>query len=238
MNEVSPLGIASTQLRILSLRFTEQDLARLGPRHLIYGLIVTWAVGIGRYWDHPQPYLLQALGLGSLVVVFSLVLLLYVLLLPLRPSRWSLPHLLTFVSLTALPALLYAIPVERFMSLDDARTVNLWFLGAVAVWRVVMLGRYLEKWTDLSGLVLGASLLLPLAMVVVALTLLNLEQAVFNAMSGLQGDGTASDTAYQVLFIVSYVSFLTSPLLALVYAFAIWHRRKRRRESVAIASGS
>ena len=231
-HSAAEIGIASAQWRILSLRFTEDDLARLGPRHLVYGLLVTWAVGIGRYWDHPQPYLLQSLGLGSLAVMFAIVLLLYVLLLPLHPRRWSLFHLVTFVSLTALPALLYAIPVERFMSLDDARAVNVWFLGVVALWRVLMLGRYLAKWTDLSGVVLGASLLLPLALVVVALTLLNLEQAVFDVMSGLHEDGTAGDEAYQFLFLLSGGSFLASPILALIYVFAILSRLKQRREAV------
>lgn len=93
-----------------------------------------------------------------------------------------------------------------------------------------MLGRYLEKWTDLSGVLLGASLLLPLALVVVALTLLNLERSVFDVMSGLREDGTASDTAYQYLFMLSAASFLASPVLALIYGFAVWSRHKQRRE--------
>jgi hypothetical protein len=225
------IGIAAAQWRVLSLQFTQADLARLGPRHLTYGLLVTWVAGIGRYWDHPNPYLLQSLGLGSLAVMCVLVLFLYSVLLPLRPARWSLVHLLTFVSLTALPALLYAIPVERFMSLDSARSANVWFLAAVALWRVVMLGRYLGKWTEISGALLAAALLLPLALIVAALTLLNLEQAVFDVMSGLRDDGTASDTAYQYLFLLSAASFLASPILALIYGFAVWSRRKQTREA-------
>jgi len=229
----SLMTIARTQLRVLSLRFTRDDLEALGPRHLAYGLLVTWAVGIGRYWDHPDPYLLQSLGLGSLAVMCGLVLLLYLLLLPLRPARWSLGHLFTFVTLTALPALLYAIPVERFMTLADARMVNVWFLAAVALWRVLMLGRYLAQWTDLSGPVLIAALLLPLALVVALLTLLNLEQAVFDVMSGLREEGTANDAAYQWLFVISMFSYLGSPVLALVYGFAVWSRRRGRREEAA-----
>ncbi|MAG29765.1 MAG: hypothetical protein CL908_02590 [Deltaproteobacteria bacterium] len=228
----STIGILLTQWRILSLRFTEHDLARLGPGHLIYGLLVTWAVGIGRYWDHPHPFLLQSLGLGSLAVLCGLVLLFYALLLPLRPARWSLAHLFTFISLTALPALLYAIPVERFLSLESARAVNFWFLAVVALWRVLLLGRYLGQWTDLSGPELVASLLLPLALVVVGLTFLNLEQAVFEIMSGLHTEETPGDTAYGFLFLLSTLSFMVSPILALIYAFAIWNRHKRRCEAV------
>ena len=105
--------IARDQLRVLTLQFTRDDLAGLGPRHLVYGLAMTWAVGLGRYWDHPLPYAFQALGLGSPAVMAALGLLIYAVLWPLRPARWSLLHLYTFLSLTSLPALLYAIPVER-----------------------------------------------------------------------------------------------------------------------------
>lgn len=219
------LSIPAAQLRILSLRFDAGDLARLGHRHLVYGLLVTWAVGIGRYWDHPDPYLLQSLGLGSLAVVGSFGLVLYLLLWPLRPSGWSLVHLYTFLSLTSLPAILYAIPVERFLSLDAARAANLWFLATVALWRVAMLGRYLAQRTDLSGVILLASLLLPLSLVIVALTLLNLEKAVFDVMAGLREDrGTPGDEAYGVLFFLSTLCFFASPALLLSYAIAVWKR--------------
>lgn len=220
-----PLGIWQAQQRVLSLRFDADDLARLDHRHLVYGLLVTWAVGLGRYWDHPEPYLVQALGLGSLLVMGGLGLLLYGLLWPLRPRGWSLVHLYTFLSLTALPALLYAVPVERFLSLGAARATNVWFLAIVALWRVAMLGRYLARGTALSGGVLVAALLLPLALVIVVLTLLNLEQAVFSVMAGLREDeGTAGDTAYQYLFVLSTLSFLASPLLLLSYGIAVWKR--------------
>ena len=49
---------------------------------------------------------------------------------PLRPKEWSYKKVLTFVSLTSAPAILYAIPVERFLSLPTARSVNAWFLSS------------------------------------------------------------------------------------------------------------
>jgi hypothetical protein len=107
--------ILRTQLRILSFRFDRSDLSALGPGHLAFGLATAWLAGIGRYWDHPDPHFVQRLGLGSLVIPFVLAGLVFALLYPLRPERWSYSHLLTFISLTSLPALLYAIPVERFM---------------------------------------------------------------------------------------------------------------------------
>jgi hypothetical protein len=203
---------------------------RLDRRHLLYGLLVTWAVGLGRYWDHPDPYLVQALGLGSLLVMGGLGLLLYGALLPLRPARWSLLNLYTFLSLTALPALLYAIPVERFLSAEAARSANLWFLVVVAVWRVSMLGRYLSRRTELSSGSLIAALLLPLALIVVILTALNLEKAVFDVMRGIpDSERTPNDEAYGLLFLLSFYSVIASPILLIAYGTAVWKRYKARR---------
>jgi hypothetical protein len=66
---------------------------------------------------------------------------------------------------------------------------------------------------------------------VVILTSLNLEHGVFDVMSGLREEGTASDSAYQFLVLLSATSFVASPILGLIYAFAIWSRRKERREA-------
>lgn len=221
------MGIAAAQLRVLLLRIDSADVGRFGSRHLVYGLLVTWAVGLGRYWDHPDPYLVQALGLGSPAALLALAGFLYAALLPLRIEGWRFFDLLTFLSLTALPGVLYAIPVERLMPLDTARSVNVWFLYTVALWRVLMLGRYLRARTSLSPLLLAAALILPLALIVVVLTLLNLEQAVFDVMSGLRETGTANDEAYRVMVLVTLLSFWSSPILALLYGVAVWKRWQR-----------
>jgi hypothetical protein len=53
------------------------------------------------------------------VYVFVLALVLWLFVAPLRPRHWSYRNVL-FIGLTAAPAFLYAIPVERMMSLDMA----------------------------------------------------------------------------------------------------------------------
>ena len=40
--------------------------------HFIAGLIGTWIVGMGRYWDDPSAKLLQHLGMGSVIYIFVL----------------------------------------------------------------------------------------------------------------------------------------------------------------------
>ncbi|MCZ7678969.1 MAG: hypothetical protein M5U28_09535 [Sandaracinaceae bacterium] len=109
-------------LRVLTLQVTREELLGLDRRHLTLGLGVTWLVGIGRWWDDPGANLLQHLGLGSLAYVVALSLLLFGVLRPVAGADVTLSRVLTFVTLTAAPGLLYAIPVERFTALEVART--------------------------------------------------------------------------------------------------------------------
>jgi len=69
------------------------------------------------------------MGLGSVAYIFVLSALIWILALPLRPERWSYLSVLTFVGLTSPLAWLYAIPVERFVSMDFAISANVLFLA-------------------------------------------------------------------------------------------------------------
>ena len=51
--------------------------------------VVTWAAGIGRYWDHPSAEYWQYLGAGSISYIFGLSLLLYLIVRPLRRDHTS-----------------------------------------------------------------------------------------------------------------------------------------------------
>jgi len=93
-------------LRVLTFLATEKELLALDRRHLAWGLFCTWLVGVGRWWDDPGARLLQHLGLGSVIYVFSLSALLWLLTWPLRPKNWSYFRVLTFVSLCSAPGLL------------------------------------------------------------------------------------------------------------------------------------
>ena len=147
---------------------------------------------------------------------------LWLLLLPLRPVRWSFLELLTFICAVSPPALLYAIPVERFMSLQDARRANVWFLAIVAAWRVALYSVFLVRYAGFRRLRLVVAVFLPLTAIVFGLTALNLEHAVFNIMAGLDpAAGTSADAAYAVLFVLSFVSFWLAPVMLILYLIAI-----------------
>lgn len=215
----------SQLFRILTLRADTNDFRSLDRNHLLVGLACVWLVGIGRYWDNPRVEVLQKTGLGSLVYVFVLSGLLWVVGLALRPRRWSYRNLLTFVCLTAPPGLLYAIPVEQVLTAPEARSTNAVFLGVVAVWRVAMYGVYLARYADLPPVSLIVQLLLPLTLIVTALSALNLERAVFDLMGGLEAT-TSADSAYEVLVLLTLASVVLFPILLVVYIILAVIRRR------------
>ena len=215
------------------------DFSGVDKSHFAAALILTWLAGIGRYWDNPRVSTLQHLGLGSVAYVFVLSAFLWLLIWPLRPTRWKYFHVLTFVAAVAPPAFLYAIPVERFMTLDGARTARLWFLAVVATWRVILYFIFLVRYAELRQLRLFVAGIFPLTIIVFSLTVLNLERAVFDIMSGVDPSrGTSSDKAYAFLFTLSYYTLLVTPILALLYLFAIMVAYDERRAKLKTDSAA
>jgi hypothetical protein len=166
--------VIATAIRLLAFRLTEEEFSELSRWHLLFGMLCTWIVGMGIWWDDPHANLLQHLGVGSLIYIFALALLLWLVIWPLKPKLWSYFHVVTFVSLTSPPAILYAIPVERLTNLEKARALNVWFLAVVASWRVALLFFYLYRHARLRASCIIVSALLPVTLIVNALTVLNL----------------------------------------------------------------
>ena len=220
--------------RFLTFRPMSSAVQTHGWAYLTFGLVFTWLAGIGRYWDNPRAHLWQHLGLGSVAYVFVLALILWALLAPLRPRRWSYRNVLLFVTLTAPPAVLYAIPVERFLEPQNAIQANVAFLAFVAIWRVALFVFFLRRTAGLSAGAVAVATLLPLTIIVVSLSALNLEHVVFNIMGGLkEEDRSANDGAYTVVFTLSLFSIMASPLLACgyaVYVYRAWRGARATRE--------
>jgi hypothetical protein len=224
-----PLAVTPAVFRLLTFRLSQDDFLRLDSRHLRFGLLATWLAGIGRYWDHPDAHPLQYAGLGSLFYVLLLSAFLWALVAPLKPDNWRIDRVLTFVSLTSPPALLYAIPVERFMTLEAAQTTNFWFLAIVALWRVALLFFFFRRVAQLGPGLTFVAALLPLALIVLALAALNLEHAVFEIMAGKRDTpATPHDLAYNVVVMLAILSWLAGPVLLLTYLFAVIGRRSKK----------
>lgn len=208
--------------RVLTFR---KPLGPIGTEWRLYlavGFAITWLVGIGRYWDHPRALWFQYAGLGSVAYVVILATFLWLLVWPLRPPRWSFRQVLTFLVMCSPPALLYAIPVERFMSMDHAQSMNVWFLGIVATWRVALLIVWLKRGAGLSWFTTAIAALLPVTLIIVALFALNLEHVVFDLMAGNKvEEQSANDRAYGVVFLLALLSLWTAPFLLLCYIVMI-----------------
>jgi len=214
--------ILTDEFRLLTFRTPSQAIATKWKSYLVFGLFFTWLAGVGRYWDNPRAELWQLAGLGSLAYVFVLAGILWLLLAPLRPKNWSYRNVLTFVMLTAPPALLYAIPVELFMSPTHAAQANALFLAVVATWRVGLLAVFLRRVSRLPWFQLVVATLLPLAIIVVCLAVLNLEHVLFNLMAGIRDeDKTANDMAYSIVFGLAYLSFVSAPILGIAYVICV-----------------
>ncbi len=214
------LQIVKDNFRLLTFRLTREDFLAFGNKHLIFGVIVTWLVGIGRYWDNPKVGFLQHLGIGSVVYIFVLAAFLWIFIVPLRAKEWSYFRLLTFISLVSPPAILYAIPVEQFTDIGTANTVNAWFLFVVATWRVALLLFALRRFFLMDWISTVTVTFLPLGLIVLVLAMLNLEHAVFNVMGGIR-EPSPNDAAFGVLVLILFFAILLSPILLIIYAVLV-----------------
>jgi len=217
--------VIATAARVLTFRATGNELRVLDRRHLLLGLLLTWLVGIGRWWEDPRAGVLQHLGVGSLVYVVVLSSVLWLIIRPLSVRTHYL-NTLTYVTLTAPPAILYAIPVRSWLDLAVAQQVRLWLLAIVAIWRVALWARYLLVSVELSRPAAFVATLFPLTLIVVTLERLNLERVVFDLMGGRPESATVNDAAYGVLFLLSLLSILL--LVPLGIGYAVLALRGRR----------
>lgn len=231
-----PRPVLATALRILTFRADRWTYAEFDRRHLVFGLVATWIVGMGRWWDDPRAHLVQKLGLGSVVYVFALATVLWLFLLPLRTGALPWRHVLTLVTLTAPPAAIYAMPVERWMSVEDAITVNMCFLGVVASWRVAMVVVWMRRalgflWRDIA-----AGLFLPLAGVAWAIAAVNPERAnVIEIMGGVRTP-TPGDGAFELVQVSACLSGVLALPILFLYSLGIGSANRRRREAAERAA--
>jgi hypothetical protein len=211
-------------VRLLTFKISREEMLQFNTQHLIVGLIGTWIVGMGRYWDDDKANLPQHLGLGSVIYIYLLALFIWLVLLPFKVEDWKYLTVLTFISLTSFPAIFYAIPVERFFSIETANSMNVWFLAIVAAWRLGLLFYFLKHFTKLSiGNIITVTLM-PICLIISALTILNLHKVVFQIMGGMR-DPSPHDSSYFILMLLTVISMVLSIPLIIAYCIGIYNRR-------------
>lgn len=217
--------MVKTQFAFLLFRPIKPDLEKGFWSYLAMITVTTWLVGIGRYWDHPSAEIWQYAGLGSLAYIFVLSAVLYLVVWPMGPSNWRFSTVLIFVGLTSLPAVLYAIPVEKFVDLYTAQSMNAWFLGIVAIWRVALYVWFLMKVACLHWALIMLATILPISGIILMLAILNLEHVVFNLMGGLRETPPGPhDTAYGIVVLLSLFAFFAFPFSMLCYICVVCSR--------------
>jgi len=214
--------------RVLTLRFSRRDIIRLDWRCLTVGLIWVWLVGVGRHWDDPNAELLQQSGIGSLVYVFLLALLLWIVIRPVAPRPIGYFQTLTFISLTAPPAVLYAVPIQWWVGPVTTIYYNAAALTAVSVYRVALLALFYRRGGQLhiGGTIL--TILLPLTFILTVLAATRLGTAIASTMGGLRDQALSSAEQLQqqfdqVILNLSGMSLLAFPLVLLIYI--VWSLR-------------
>jgi|CXWL01.1.fsa_nt_gi hypothetical protein len=204
--------------KFITFRFSADDYSNLTVQDLWYGLALTWLVGMGRNWDNPGASFFQHLGVGSIAYVFVLAAFLWILYKPIVQSLLTYRQLLTVIILTSLPAMFYAIPVERFMPADSATSANAWFLLIVATWRVALLVHYLRVSCKRRVYSVFALIILPLALMVIIISQFHAERVVFNGMGGFRVR-EPHDDLYHILswlYILSWLAVIPTLLIYMI----------------------
>lgn len=118
------------------------------PHALWLGLLFVLSAGFAREYDGEdllrEPWhLLLPLGasVATATLLFGLLWLVFTGWKKFDSTPRAYRAFLRLYWMTAPLAWLYAIPVERWMSAGDATLANLWLLGIVALWRVVLMIR-------------------------------------------------------------------------------------------------
>lgn len=223
------MNIFNTIIRLLTFKLTRDEMLQFNKTHFIAGLVGTWIVGMGRYWDDSGANLLQHLGFGSVIYIFVLAGFIWLILKPFQVKNWNYFTVLTFISLTSFPAIFYAIPVERFFLIQTANSMNVWFLAIVAAWRLGLLYYFLKHFTRLSAENILTVTLMPICLIISTLTVLNLHRVVFEIMGGVKNP-TPHDSSYLILILLTGISMILTLPLLIAYGVGIYNCRKKSKQ--------
>ncbi|WP_427452356.1 hypothetical protein [Litorimonas sp. WD9-15] len=224
--------IISETVKFLTFRNVKFNIPSNPKAYFLTAILFAWIAGVGRYWDHPSADWYQYAGLRSIAYIFILSTVLYVIVWPLRRERWHWLSVFVFVGLTSPLAWLYAIPVEQFTAPQTAIQINLRFLMVVALWRIALYGMFLWRYAGLRNASFVAALLAPLALILFALVALNLEDAIFEIMAGIERERTPeqdlADARFGIVNVLFVFSLITVPVWLLAYLIGLLDKYKGR----------
>ena len=213
-------------LKVLSFRSKREDMLTWGWAELTLGIVCTIIVGAGRWWDDTRDLPLYVhFGIGSVAYVLVLGSVLWVLIRTLADEPPSFVRVLTFVCFVSPPAMLYAVPVEQWMDMASAQSLNLQFLAVVAAYRVALLVHFcrvsvLFDWTKTI-----VTTFLPISIAIFFVAQLNVTGVIIDFMGGVRG-GEPNRKAEMETFVMllSCLSWIVTPILTLMF-LSLWLQR-------------
>jgi hypothetical protein len=214
-------------VRFVRFRALEGNPRGHWPLYIGVGLALTWVVGAGRYWDAPETPLLIRSGATSIVYAVVLAAFIWIVGLALRPERWTYRSVLLMVTMTSLPGILYAIPVERLMPIEIASVVNLVFLLVVATWRMLLYRHFLKTVAKLPPSETLIAWLLPPSVIVAVLSVFGLLNEVMRGMSGDRAPD-ANELATSAFLYVGFAAWIALPVLIVCFVVMTLRRWRRR----------
>lgn len=218
-----------TIFRILTFRATREELQENVAALLVTALVITWIVGIGRWWDDPRDLPLFArMGIGSVLYVFGMAAILWVTFAPLVSERLGTHHFVAFVASTSLPGLVYAVPVERWTDMDTAATYNVFALLFVSVYRVSLLVWFCRRISKLNWIESMVTTFLPISVIAFVLTALGHAASVMDIMGGLRDRMSKSDME-MIVGLIGCLSIVVGPVLIVIYIAMASHARYMRK---------
>lgn len=132
---------------------------------------------------------------------------------------------LSLLWMTAPLAWIFILPLESMMSADDAAIMNLWFLGIIMVWRLVLVARILAVlFVPHANEIVFTGTIFMVMLVVDTLSLCNLGGHRFVMMVGNSSNAPVAEfIIINVLSLVTILGVITWPLwLVGTLAVALW----------------
>ncbi len=195
--------------------------------YLFTGFVITWLVGFGRTWDFNAAPLWLRTGFPSVLYTLLLAAIIWVVVLALKPARWSYRNVLLMVTMTAAPGLVYAIPVERLMQPDAARGANMLLLLVVATWRMALYFRFLRDIALLPRVATIVAWLLPPTLIVAPLSLFGVLTAIARGMGGVREQVEPGEISGGAIFFIAAASWIALPILLIAFMILAIHRHRR-----------
>ena len=135
------------------------------------------------------------------------------------------------VMMTALPGIIYAIPVEMFLDPNTAGSVNMIFLAIVAGWRMALYFVFLKRVAKLPTYPQLIGWLLPPSIIVAVLGFYGMMYAIAAGMGGVREDADPNLATMEALAMIGLASWMALPLLIPSYIVFAVLRHKRPAET-------